>query len=56
MGMGPVPAIGNALKKSGMKLQDMELIELNEAFASQSLRSYERTMCTTWCRKRMVQR
>ena len=37
MGMGPVPAIGNALKKSGMKLQDMELIELNEAFASQSL-------------------
>ena len=37
MGMGPVPAIGNALKKAGMKLQDMELIELNEAFASQSL-------------------
>ncbi|EII3366363.1 acetyl-CoA C-acyltransferase, partial [Salmonella enterica] len=37
MGMGPVPAIGNALKKSGMKLQNMELIELNEAFASQSL-------------------
>ena len=37
MGMGPVPAIRSVLKKSGMKLQDMELIELNEAFAAQSL-------------------
>ncbi|MCL2511195.1 MAG: acetyl-CoA C-acyltransferase, partial [Bacteroidales bacterium] len=37
MGMGPVPAIANALKKSGMKLADMEVLELNEAFAAQSL-------------------
>ena len=37
MGLGPVPAIRNALKKAGMKLSDMELIELNEAFAAQSL-------------------
>ena len=37
MGMGPVPAIRKALKKAGMKLSDMELIELNEAFAAQSL-------------------
>jgi acetyl-CoA C-acetyltransferase len=37
MGMGPVPAIANALKKAQMKLQDMQLIELNEAFAAQSL-------------------
>jgi len=37
MGLGPVPAIGNALKKAGMKLGDMEFIELNEAFAAQSL-------------------
>lgn len=37
MGMGPVPAIRMALKNAGMKLSDMELVELNEAFASQSL-------------------
>lgn len=37
MGMGPVPAIRKALKKAGLKLQDMNLIELNEAFAAQSL-------------------
>ena len=37
MGMGPVPAIAKALKKSGMKLSDMEVLELNEAFAAQSL-------------------
>jgi acetyl-CoA C-acetyltransferase len=37
MGLGPAPAIGNALKKAGMKLSDMEYIELNEAFAAQSL-------------------
>ncbi|MRT92134.1 acetyl-CoA C-acetyltransferase [Ancylomarina sp. 16SWW S1-10-2] len=37
MGMGPVPAIANALKKADMKLTDMDVLELNEAFASQSL-------------------
>lgn len=37
MGMGPVPAIKQALDRAGMKLSDMELLELNEAFASQSL-------------------
>lgn len=37
MGMGPVPAIANALKKAGMKLTDMDVVELNEAFAAQSL-------------------
>ena len=37
MGLGPVPAIRNALKNADMKLQDMELLELNEAFAAQSL-------------------
>ena len=37
MGLGPVPAIRCALKKAGMKLSDMELLELNEAFAAQSL-------------------
>jgi acetyl-CoA acyltransferase len=37
MGIGPVKAIPKALKQAGMKLNDIELIELNEAFASQSL-------------------
>ena len=37
MGIGPIEAIPKALKKSGLKLNDIDLIELNEAFASQSL-------------------
>ncbi|MEG2085688.1 MAG: acetyl-CoA C-acyltransferase, partial [Clostridia bacterium] len=37
MGLGPVPAIKNALKMSNLTLSDMEIIELNEAFAAQSL-------------------
>ena len=37
MGIGPVYAIPEALKKAGIKKEDMQLIELNEAFASQSL-------------------
>jgi acetyl-CoA acyltransferase len=37
MGVGPVYAIPKALEKAGMNLDQIELIELNEAFASQSL-------------------
>jgi acetyl-CoA acyltransferase len=37
MGIGPVYAIPKALKLAGLKLQDIELIELNEAFAVQAL-------------------
>ncbi|QQR98370.1 MAG: acetyl-CoA C-acyltransferase [Sphingobacteriales bacterium] len=37
MGIGPVVAIPQALKQAGMKLADIEMIELNEAFAAQSL-------------------
>ena len=37
MGIGPVEAIPKALKAAGMTLNQMDLIELNEAFASQSL-------------------
>ena len=37
MGIGPVNAIPKALKQAGLKQDDLELIELNEAFASQSL-------------------
>ena len=37
MGIGPVPAVRKLLKKTGLTLDDIGLIELNEAFASQSL-------------------
>jgi acetyl-CoA acyltransferase len=37
MGIGPIEAIPMAIKKAGLKLEDIEQIELNEAFASQSL-------------------
>lgn len=37
MGIGPVPATRKALSKANLTLDDMELIELNEAFAAQSL-------------------
>ncbi|XP_003914422.1 3-ketoacyl-CoA thiolase, mitochondrial [Papio anubis] len=37
MGIGPVPAISGALKKAGLSLRDMDLVEVNEAFAPQYL-------------------
>lgn len=37
MGIGPVPATQKALKRAGLKVSDLGLIELNEAFASQAL-------------------
>ena len=37
MGIGPVPAVRSALEKAGLKLSDIDLIEVNEAFACQYL-------------------
>ena len=37
MGTGPVPATQKALKRAGLKVSDLDVIELNEAFASQSI-------------------
>lgn len=37
MGIGPVPAVQKALKKAGVSLEEIQLIEANEAFAAQSL-------------------
>ena len=37
MGVGPVPATRKAMEKAGMKIEDFDLIEANEAFAAQSL-------------------
>jgi len=40
MGRGPVPSTKIAMDKAGLTLQDMDLVELNEAFAGQSLAVY----------------
>jgi acetyl-CoA acyltransferase len=37
MGLGPVPAVHKVLKRAGLKLEDVDLIEINEAFAAQTL-------------------
>jgi acetyl-CoA C-acetyltransferase len=37
MGTGPIPASKNALEKAGLKIEDIDLIEANEAFAAQAL-------------------
>jgi len=37
MGIGPVPATRKALQRAGLKIEDLALVELNEAFASQSI-------------------
>jgi len=37
MGTGPIPATRKALEKAGVSIQDLDLVELNEAFAAQSL-------------------
>jgi acetyl-CoA C-acetyltransferase len=37
MGLGPIPAVRKALKAAGMSLKDIDMIELNEAFAAQAI-------------------
>jgi acetyl-CoA C-acetyltransferase len=37
MGMGPIPAVKNVLAKAGLKIEDIDYWELNEAFASQAI-------------------
>jgi 3-oxoadipyl-CoA thiolase len=37
MGIGPVPATKKALERAGLKIEDIDLVELNEAFASQAI-------------------
>ncbi|HEX7812066.1 MAG TPA: acetyl-CoA C-acyltransferase family protein [Burkholderiales bacterium] len=36
MGLGPIPAVQNAMRKAGLKVSDMDVIESNEAFAAQA--------------------
>ena len=37
MGLGPIPSVNMALKKAGWKIEDIDLFEINEAFAAQSI-------------------
>ena len=37
MGIGPIPAVRQLLERTGVRIEDVDLVELNEAFASQSL-------------------
>jgi acetyl-CoA C-acetyltransferase len=37
MGTGPIPASGKALEKAGLNIEDIDLVEANEAFAAQAL-------------------
>jgi acetyl-CoA C-acetyltransferase len=37
MGLGPIPAVGAVLKQAGLKIDDIDLVEINEAFAAQVL-------------------
>lgn len=50
MGIGPVPAVNKALEKAGLSLDDIDIIELNEAFAAQIL-AVEREL--KWDRSRV---
>lgn len=57
MGLGPTPAIRNALKMANLKLSDIDLIELNEAFAAQALGvirelSNEHGVSESWIKER----
>ena len=46
MGLGPVPAIQSCLARAGMKLDEMDLVEVNEAFAPVPLACCETTKLT----------
>jgi acetyl-CoA C-acetyltransferase len=48
MGLSPVPAVAELLKRSGMKLEDFDLIEINEAFAAQYLGCEKELGFTRW--------
>jgi acetyl-CoA acetyltransferase family protein len=53
MGLGPVFSTHKALKQSGMKLSDMELVELNEAFASQVIACERASVSPEFFRKHL---
>lgn len=53
MGLGPAYAIPKALKKAGLQLKDMDLIEINEAFAAQVLGCVRAMASEKWCQEKL---
>ena len=53
MGFGPAPAVKKVLAKAGLTIDDMDLIELNEAFASQVLATLAAWEDETFCKERL---
>jgi acetyl-CoA acyltransferase len=53
MGLGPAYAIHAALKKSGMKLSQMDIIEINEAFAAQVIACTKALASKDWCAEKL---
>ena len=53
MGLGPAYAIPTALKKAGLSLKDIELIEINEAFAVQVIASIKALASDQFCREKL---
>ncbi len=53
MGLGPVHAITPMLQRNGLGLQDMDVIEINEAFAAQALGCLEAWKSDTYCREKL---
>ena len=49
MGIGPAYAIPKALGKAGLNMQDVDIYEINEAFASQAVYCVEVDTNCTWC-------
>ena len=53
MGLGPVYASYKVLKKLNLSLQDMDLVELNEAFAGQVIACQKAMLCDTFCKQKL---
>ena len=47
MGLGPIPAVRNVLEQAGMTIDDIDVVELNEAFAAQVVPCREEWASTT---------
>ena len=47
MGLGPIEAAAQALKRAGMTIDDIDLVEINEAFAAQVVPSPRRARAST---------
>src|SRR5690606_35419053 len=53
MGLGPAYAIHKALELANMKLKDMDVVEINEAFAAQVIAVQKAMASKDWCREKL---